>query len=96
MEKCWFSLTQTHYAPPTPESMRAGRPTGPLSLGHIIPSLKHLDQVVNAEGFEPFPPGMQICGPNRMMNFVWSEAKARDVVCAKRGSVGEIENELME
>ncbi|KAK3400913.1 hypothetical protein B0T20DRAFT_433108 [Sordaria brevicollis] len=56
----WLPLKQTHYPPPSLPSMKTGHPTGPLSLGHIIPDLQHLDNVINCHGFEPFPTGMDI------------------------------------
>lgn len=61
MDKCWFPLWQSHFAPPPDvESMRVGAPTAALSLGHIVPDLRRLDQVVNRDSFEPFPLGMPI------------------------------------
>lgn len=86
MQKCWFALEQTHYVPPTTKSMYRGKPTGPLSLGHIVPSLKKLDQVINAGEMEPIPWGMEIIGPNRMVNFKWSEERRQDLVCAHQHS----------
>uniref|UniRef100_UPI00315B3FF8 RCD-1-2 n=1 Tax=Neurospora crassa TaxID=5141 RepID=UPI00315B3FF8 len=56
----WFPLKQTHYPPPTIPSMKTGHPTGPISIGHIIPDLRHLDNVINCKGFEPFPPNMDV------------------------------------
>ncbi|KAF3925334.1 hypothetical protein ABW20_dc0108987 [Dactylellina cionopaga] len=44
MEKCWFVLKQTHYAPPDTKAR-----TGLIQLGHLIPDLKRLDQVINVE-----------------------------------------------
>lgn len=56
----WFPLKQTHYPPPSIPSMKTGHPTGPISIGHIIPDLRHLDNVINCKGFEPFPPNMDV------------------------------------
>lgn len=71
MEKFWFALAQTHLPPPTPESMRVGRPTGPPTLGHIFTSLRRLsdDVPVNAGAVEPFPAGTDIHSPNRIIGF---------------------------
>ncbi|KAF3293391.1 hypothetical protein TWF132_004711 [Orbilia oligospora] len=74
MENCWFVLKQTHYPAPDADSMRKGKPTGPISLGHIIRDLKHLDQVINAESIEPFTRAMQIW-QTRMVDFKWSQAE---------------------
>ncbi|KAF3923911.1 hypothetical protein AA313_de0200601 [Arthrobotrys entomopaga] len=43
MDKCWFVLRQTTY---TPES-------GLIKCGHLIPDLRHLDQVINVESGPP-------------------------------------------
>ena len=58
--EAWIPLKQSHYPPPSIPSMKTGHPTGPLSPGHIIPDLRHLDNVINSNGFEPFPQGMDI------------------------------------
>lgn len=63
MEKCWFELCQTHYLAPEYDhpSMAQGKASGSLLLGHIVPSLKDLDRVVNSEnGPLPFPRDMRI------------------------------------
>lgn len=46
--KCWFVLQQTHYPPP--DTSKTGGPKGPICLGHLIPNLKHLDEVINRHG----------------------------------------------
>ncbi|KAF3182647.1 hypothetical protein TWF788_005961 [Orbilia oligospora] len=74
MENCWFVLKQTHYPAPNADSMRKGKPTGPISLGHIIRDLKHLDQVINAESIKPFTRAMQIW-ETRMVDFKWNQAE---------------------
>ncbi|KAH8692295.1 hypothetical protein BGW36DRAFT_464809 [Talaromyces proteolyticus] len=54
MEKCWFILRQSHYPPPQDG-------IGPIQLGHIIPDLRRLDQVINATpGPYPYPRGIAI------------------------------------
>ncbi|KAA8632929.1 hypothetical protein SMACR_02073 [Sordaria macrospora] len=76
MEKCWFPLRDTHFPPPSLESMRSGSPSSPApSLGHLIPSLNRLDQIINADGFEPFPPAtMEIWGPTLIEDFSWDQS----------------------
>ncbi|KAK6337070.1 hypothetical protein TWF718_009856 [Orbilia javanica] len=74
MENCWFVLKQTHYPAPDVDSMRKGKPTGPISLGHVIRDLKHLDQVINAEYVEPFTRAMQI-HQTKMQNFQWNHTE---------------------
>ena len=59
--KCWFVLRQTHYPPPTIIKDGLGGNSGPICLGHIIPDLKHLDNVINRRsGPLKFPPDMPI------------------------------------
>jgi hypothetical protein len=60
--KCWFVLNQTHYPPPTIPKNGIGRVSrsGPICLGHIIPDLKHLDNVINRHGPLDIPPDMPI------------------------------------
>ncbi|KAK6541515.1 hypothetical protein TWF694_007322 [Orbilia ellipsospora] len=54
MDKCWFVLRQTHYAPPENGS-------GLIQLGHLIPDLEQLDQVINVEsGPHKFLRGMVV------------------------------------
>ncbi|RYP44077.1 hypothetical protein DL768_009422 [Monosporascus sp. mg162] len=62
MDKCWFVLRQTHYPPPQEEDDGNGatRQSGALCLGHFIEDLKHLDQVINVAGPEPFPLDMPV------------------------------------
>ena len=50
--KCWFVLKQTHYPPPVIPPTGIGRVqgSGPICLGHLIPDLKHLDNVINTGG----------------------------------------------
>ncbi|KAF5009794.1 hypothetical protein FDECE_4001 [Fusarium decemcellulare] len=57
MDKCWFVLSQTHYPPPQEDESDengAVKQMGPICLGHFIKDLKHLDQVINSGGPEPF------------------------------------------
>lgn len=75
MDKCWFVLSQTHYPPPQEVSGNgAFKQSGPLCLGHFVKSLKHLDQVINKGGPEPFPLDMPVyrTGP---IEFEWGSNK---------------------
>lgn len=60
--KCWFVLAQTHYPPPTLPQTGFGkvRGAGPVCLGHLIPDLRHLDNVINRQGPLDIPPDMPI------------------------------------
>ncbi|KAK3339885.1 hypothetical protein B0T25DRAFT_364479 [Lasiosphaeria hispida] len=86
MEKCWFALTQTTYPPPSLESMRLGTPDAPLSLGHLIPNLRHLDQVINPSAIEPFPRAMYINGPFKMADFAWKDDQNTNVSVLARAA----------
>ncbi|KAK6526010.1 hypothetical protein TWF281_011051 [Arthrobotrys megalospora] len=77
MDNCWFVLKQTHYPAPSADSMRKGKPTGSISLGHIIRDLKHLDQVINAEHIEPFSRAMHIW-PTRLFDFKWGHSTEQE------------------
>jgi hypothetical protein len=72
MDKCWFVLRQAHYPAPAyvHPGMARGEAVGPILLGHIIPSLKELDQTVNSDGPLPFPRDMRIW-PTTMCEFRW-------------------------
>ncbi|EAA33662.1 hypothetical protein NCU05712 [Neurospora crassa OR74A] len=74
MDKCWFTLDNAHYPPPSLDSMRSGHPISPASLGHLIPSLAHLDQIINAKAIEPFPATMDIHGPTIIEDFKWDHS----------------------
>jgi hypothetical protein len=58
--KCWFVLQQTHYPPPVIPKNGTGTLSGPICLGHLIPGLKHLDNVINRHGPLAIPPDMPI------------------------------------
>ncbi|KAH7131290.1 hypothetical protein EDB81DRAFT_871577 [Dactylonectria macrodidyma] len=78
MDKCWFVLPQTHYPPPQENSDNGGfGQTGPICLGHIIKDLRHLDQVINPGGPEPFPLDMPIYR-TRPTDFEWEENKEQN------------------
>ncbi|RYC64981.1 hypothetical protein CHU98_g1181 [Xylaria longipes] len=56
--KCWFVLRQTHYPPPVFPETGVGQAKGSLCLGHVIPDLKRLDNVINTKGVNEFPADM--------------------------------------
>lgn len=47
MENCWFVLKQTHFPPPSLPTSGTGTANGAICPGHIVPSLKDLDGVIN-------------------------------------------------
>ena len=84
MDKCWFVLQQTYFQPADIKTMRSGYTDKPLSLGHIISDLKHLDNVINREGYEPFPVAMQIQKVN-LKNFDWERNSGSEVTVGLQG-----------
>lgn len=60
--KCWFVLKQTHYPPPLLPRNGTGKVSGggPITLGHLIPDLNHLDNIINRRGPLEIPPDMPI------------------------------------
>ncbi|KAL0474007.1 hypothetical protein QR685DRAFT_518421 [Neurospora intermedia] len=87
MDKCWFTVNNTHYPPPSLESMRSGHPISPASLGHLIPSLNHLDQIINAKAIEPFPSTMDIHGPTIMEDFKWDHTHTHSLSLEGKASI---------
>ncbi|KXH56303.1 hypothetical protein CNYM01_00183 [Colletotrichum nymphaeae SA-01] len=53
--KYWFVLDQTHYEPPIYMDETYREACGTLLLGHIIPGIKSLDQVINRDELPGFP-----------------------------------------
>jgi hypothetical protein len=51
---------------------------GPICLGHIIPDLKHLDDVINTDGPEPYPPGMSPY-QSQMEQLKWDISKEQGI-----------------
>ncbi|KAF4784568.1 hypothetical protein HER10_EVM0009779 [Colletotrichum scovillei] len=75
-DRCWFVLRQAHYPAPkyaTP-NMARGKAEGPIQLGHIIPRLKDIDQVINSSGPNPLPRDVRIW-PTVDKNFNWAETR---------------------
>ncbi|RAH48753.1 uncharacterized protein BO95DRAFT_460613 [Aspergillus brunneoviolaceus CBS 621.78] len=82
MDKVWFTLRQTDYPAPPEEALLSGHHFGgnmtasspgnapSITLGHIIPSLQHLDNPLNAHNLLPFPIRMQVYRTTTT-NFVW-------------------------
>jgi hypothetical protein len=70
--KCWFVLKQTHYPPPVIPKNGTGSVSGngSICLGHLIPDLKHLDNVINRHGPLDIPPDMPIY-PTKAWDLTW-------------------------
>ncbi|KAL6832174.1 hypothetical protein V8C40DRAFT_238036 [Trichoderma camerunense] len=70
--KCWFILEQTHYPPPVLPRTGIGKVSGggPICLGHLIPDLRHLDNVINRQGPLDIPPDMPIY-PTKAWGLTW-------------------------
>jgi hypothetical protein len=75
--KCWFVLQQTHYLPPAIPKNGTGNTSGPICLGHLIPDLKRLDNVINRHGPQKIPPDMPIY-----------PSKSWDLTCEMKKSKG--------
>lgn len=76
--KCWFVLRQTHYPPPELPEFGVGVAKGPICLGHVIPDLAHLDNVINTKGPNEFPADMQIY-PSTAWDLTWESSAADGV-----------------
>ena len=87
MDKCWFVLRQPTYRPPPDDSIRQGIPDGPLCLGHLVPSLRDLDAVINRQDFEPFEMEKMPGQPSTTYDFTWSDSSSRAVGVLGKASV---------
>lgn len=76
--KCWFVLRHTHYPAPAFPDNGVGQSKGPICLGHLIPDLQHLDNVINRHGPEEFPPDMPAY-LTQARDFNWQSEKDRGV-----------------
>lgn len=78
--KCWFVLRQTHYPPPSLPHNGTGPVcgSGPITLGHIIPDLRHLDNVLNYHGPLDIPPNTPIY-PTKAWNLTWDAKNTKGV-----------------
>lgn len=76
--KCWFVLRQTHYPPPDLPEFGVGIAKGPICLGHVIPDLEHLDNVINNKGPNEFPSDMQIY-PSTAWDLAWEASRTDGV-----------------
>jgi len=85
MDKVWFKLRQTDYPPPTEESLGTDTDTAPISLGHFIADLAHLDFVLNRGKSEPFPTSMNVFQTSTLQ-FRWDDSQ--DLQTGVSGSVG--------
>jgi hypothetical protein len=72
--KCWFVLRQTHYPPVFPEN-GIGMAKGAICLGHVIPDLQHLDNVINTRGPNEFPADMPVY-PSTAWDLTWETTKS--------------------
>lgn len=70
--KCWFVLKHTHYPPPTIPQNGIGtvHGSGAICLGHLIPDLQHLDNVINRHGPLDVPTDMPIY-PTKARKLEW-------------------------
>lgn len=76
--KCWFVLRHHHYPPPTLNKSGSKQTGGPLRLGHIIPDLQRLDNVINNKnGPLEAPPDMPIY-PTKSWNLTWNINNGRE------------------
>jgi hypothetical protein len=78
--KCWFVLKQTHYPPPVIPKNGTGKVggSGPICPGHLIPDLKHLDNVINRHGPLDIPLDMPIY-PTKAWDLTWEVNKSHGV-----------------
>ncbi|KAH6886997.1 hypothetical protein B0T10DRAFT_539197 [Thelonectria olida] len=72
--KCWFVLRQTHYPPPVFPENGIGVAKGVICLGHVIPDLKQLDNIINTEGPNEFPPDMPVY-PSTAWDLTWEATR---------------------
>lgn len=87
--KCWFMLKQTHYPPPLIPKSGTGRVSGsgPICLGHLIPDLKHLDNVINIHGPLDIPPDMPVYS-TKAWDLTWEANKSDGVHVGISGKSG--------
>lgn len=85
-DKCWFVLRHTHYPPPTFPENGVGKSEGPICLGHLIPDLKHLDNVINRNGPPEYPPDMPVYA-TKTRSFNWQSTQAYGVDMSATGGV---------
>ena len=74
--KCWFVLKEAHYPPPELPANGIGSTKGAICLGHLVPDLRHLDNVINRHGPLAYPADMPVY-PTQSRNFVWASNKSR-------------------
>ncbi|KAK8104730.1 uncharacterized protein PG998_011763 [Apiospora kogelbergensis] len=80
--ECWFVLKQQHYPPPVFPENGTGKSEGLLCLGHIIPDLEHIDNVINAkDGPLTITPDMPI-HKTEAYNLTWERDTARGLDCS--------------
>ncbi|KAH8897706.1 hypothetical protein GQ53DRAFT_742635 [Thozetella sp. PMI_491] len=74
--KCWFVLKQTHYPPPTLPKNGFGHVNGPICPGHLIPDLKHLDNVINRRGHLDITSDIPIY-PTQSWDLTWETNRSK-------------------
>ncbi|RAL13197.1 uncharacterized protein BO97DRAFT_469917 [Aspergillus homomorphus CBS 101889] len=86
MEKVWFKLRQPDHPAPPEATLLSGRNDpnaspqeiqNTITLGHLIPDLKHLDSPINAHHILPFPPRMYVYHTSTT-NFAWHSTSQTD------------------
>ncbi|PYI14538.1 hypothetical protein BO99DRAFT_394516 [Aspergillus violaceofuscus CBS 115571] len=89
MEKVWFTLRQTDYPAPPEEALLSGHHARSdfttsnsgnapsITLGHILPSLRHLDNPLNSHNLLPFPVRMHVYHTTTA-SFVWHSTDQAD------------------
>ncbi|KAK1508841.1 hypothetical protein CABS01_08071 [Colletotrichum abscissum] len=77
MIKYWFVLDQTHYEAPVYVDETYREACGTLLLGHIIPGIKSLDQVINRDELPGFPRTFRV-QRSTQSNVSWSRSTQLD------------------
>ncbi|KAF5572635.1 hypothetical protein FPCIR_14218 [Fusarium pseudocircinatum] len=80
MNKCWFVLEQSFFAPPeyAVTSKAGGRAEGDLRLGDVVPSPKDLYPILTKGSLPLFGPDMRISS-SQFCGFSWHNTKEREV-----------------
>lgn len=84
--KCWFVLSQTHYPPPVFPPHGIGLSTGALCIGHLIPNIRHLDNVINRNGPLELPPNTPIHS-TKAWGLKWEQEDASGVGLSATGGM---------
>ncbi|KAF5674769.1 hypothetical protein FCIRC_7634 [Fusarium circinatum] len=86
MNKCWFVLEQSFFAPPeyATTSRAGGKAEGDLRLGDVVPSPKDLYPILTQGLLPLFGPDMRISS-SQFCGFSWHTTKEREVVATAGG-----------